>query len=118
MKIVMIYGEISFGGRKLSNFWIPVKCVVHVSYYITLHYYIIQLTPRWVFSVTDYINHYDFLCYLLSLDYSSLQQLRYYSSNYVYPNPPCQLALSEETGVPGENPRLSAVLTDSFHMSP
>jgi hypothetical protein len=24
------------------------------------------------------------------------------------PNPPCQLSLWEETGVPGENPRLSA----------
>jgi hypothetical protein len=57
-------------------------CACFVLHYITLHYYIIQLTPRWVFSVTDYIRHYDFLCYLLSLDYSPLQQLRYYSSNY------------------------------------
>jgi hypothetical protein len=28
--------------------------------------------------------------------------------NCVYPNPPCQLSLWEETGAPGENPRLSA----------
>ena len=26
----------------------------------------------------------------------------------VLPNPPCQLSLWEETGVPGKNPRLSA----------
>jgi hypothetical protein len=40
--------------------------------------------------------------------------------NYVYPNPPCQLSLWEETGAPGENPRLSAERwqTSSFHMSP
>jgi hypothetical protein len=31
-----------------------------------------------------------------------------YTYNYVYPNPLCQLALWEETGAPGENPRLSA----------
>jgi hypothetical protein len=27
---------------------------------------------------------------------------------FFLPNPPCQLSLWEETGVPGENPRLSA----------
>jgi hypothetical protein len=33
------------------------------------------------------------------------------------PNPPCQLSLWEETGVPGENPRLSAERwLCSFHM--
>jgi hypothetical protein len=31
-----------------------------------------------------------------------------YFLNCVYPNPPCQLSLWEETGAPGENPRLSA----------
>ena len=45
---------------------------------------------------------------LLSLDYLSLQQLRCYVPNSVYPNPPCQFSLWEETGVPEENPRLSA----------
>ena len=36
----------------------------------SLHYYIIiQLTPHWGFSVTDYIEYYAHLCYLLSLDY-------------------------------------------------
>jgi hypothetical protein len=43
---------------------------------------------------------------ILSPDYLSLQQLRYYVPNCVYPNPPCQLSLWEETGAPGENPRL------------
>ena len=28
-------------------------------HYITLHYIIIQLTPHWSFSVTDYIKYYD-----------------------------------------------------------
>jgi hypothetical protein len=42
------------------------------------------------------------------VDYLSLQQLWYYFLNCVYPNPPCQLSLWEETGAPGENPRLSA----------
>jgi hypothetical protein len=46
--------------------------------------------------------------YILSLDYLSLQQLWYYFLNCVYPNPLCQLSLWEETGAPGENPRLSA----------
>jgi hypothetical protein len=47
--------------------------------------------------------------YLLNLSLTeSLQQLWHYFLNYVYPNPPCQLSLWEETGVPGENPRLSA----------
>jgi hypothetical protein len=62
-----------------------------------------------------------YLCYLLSPDYLSLQQSRYYFLNYVYPNSPCKLALCEETGAPGENPRFSAerwqtLLT--FHTSP
>jgi hypothetical protein len=30
-------------------------------------YIIIQLTPHWGFSVTDYIKYYDYLCYLLRL---------------------------------------------------
>jgi hypothetical protein len=34
--------------------------------------------------------------------------LWYYFPNCVYPNSPCQLSLWEETGAPGENPRLSA----------
>jgi hypothetical protein len=45
---------------------------------------------------------------LLSLDYLFLPQLWYYFPNYVYPNPPWQLSLWEETGAPGENPRLLA----------
>jgi hypothetical protein len=62
-----------------------------------LYYIIIQLTPHWGFSVTDYIKYYDYLiCYLLSLDYLSLQQSRYYFPNCVYPNPPCQLSRGRE----------------------
>jgi hypothetical protein len=30
-----------------------------------MHYIIIQLTPHWGFSVTDYIKHYAYLSYLL-----------------------------------------------------
>jgi hypothetical protein len=73
---------------------------------------IIQLTPHRGFSVTDYIKYYDYLYYLLSLDYLFLQRLWYYFPNHVYPIPPC----GEKTGAPGENPRLSAELVDSFHM--
>jgi hypothetical protein len=29
-------------------------------------YIIIQLTPYWGFSVTDYIKYYAYLCYLLA----------------------------------------------------
>ena len=36
-------------------------------------YKISMLTPHWGFSVTDYIKYYAYLCYLLSLDYLSLQ---------------------------------------------
>jgi hypothetical protein len=50
-------------------------------------------------------------------------------SNCIYPNPPCQRSLWEETGALGENPDFrqsvdglfsheSRALTDSFHMSP
>jgi hypothetical protein len=74
--------------------------------YITLHYYLAH--SPWGFSVADYIMYYSYSCYLFSLDYLSLQQWWYYLPNYVYPNPPWQLSLWEETGAPGENPRLSA----------
>jgi hypothetical protein len=70
-----------------------------------LHYYSAH-SPLGV-SVTDYIKYYAYWSYLLNPDYVSLQQLWYYFLNCVYPNPPCQLSLWEETGAPGENPRLS-----------
>ena len=41
--------------------------------------------------------------------------------NCVYPNPPCQLSLWEETRAPGENLNcmtFGRALTVSFHMSP
>jgi hypothetical protein len=34
-----------------------------------LHYIIIQLTPHWGFSVTDYIKYYAYLCYCTYLAY-------------------------------------------------
>jgi hypothetical protein len=42
------------------------------------------------------------LCNLLSIDYLSLRQFRYYFPNCVHPNP------GGNRGAPGENPRLSA----------
>ena len=65
-------------------------------------------SPLRLFSDRLHQVYYAYLCYLLSLDYLSLQQLWYYFLNCVYPNPPCQLSLWEETRAPGENPRLSA----------
>jgi hypothetical protein len=56
-------------------------------------------------------NGLGVFCHVLSPDIQlSLQQLWYYFLNCIYPNPhpPCQLSLWEETGAPGENPRLSA----------
>jgi hypothetical protein len=45
--------------------------------------------------------------YKLSIDYFIFTTIviRYYC---VYPDPPYQLSLREETGAPGENPQLSA----------
>ena len=53
------------------------------------------------------------------IDYLSLQQLWYQFPNCVYPNTPCQFSLREETGAPGENPRLLAerALIDSCHIN-
>ena len=60
--------------------------------------------PSGLFSDRLYIKYHAYLItYTYSLDYLSLQQLRYYVLNYVYPNPPCQLSLWEETRAPGEN---------------
>jgi hypothetical protein len=63
-------------------------------------------SPLGLFS--DRLHHVLRSCYLPILDYLSLQQLRYYFPNRVYPSPPCQLSLWEETGATGENPQLSA----------
>jgi hypothetical protein len=46
--------------------------------------------------------------YILSLDYFIFTTIVILLSELqVYPNPPCQLSLWEETGAPGENVRLS-----------
>jgi hypothetical protein len=39
-------------------------CLLTPCYYYNV---IIQLTPHWGFSVTDYIMYYAYLCYLLSI---------------------------------------------------
>ena len=49
-------------------------------------------TLRWWFCVLDIYIYTDFLIIFLTIN----------------PNPDCQLFLWEETGEPGENPRLSA----------
>jgi hypothetical protein len=61
----------------------------------------------WIWSNALYIKYYTYLITYLAWTFLSLQQLWYYFLNCVYPNPPCQLSLWEETGEPGENPRLS-----------
>jgi hypothetical protein len=61
----------------------------------------------WIRSNAFYIKYYAYLITYLAWTILSLQQLWYYFLNCVYLNPPCQLSLWEETGVPGENPRLS-----------
>jgi hypothetical protein len=48
------------------------------------------------------------LC-LLILPTKLIYFYNHFFPNYVYPNPPCQVSLWEETGAPRENPRLSAV---------
>jgi hypothetical protein len=50
--------------------------------------------------------------YILSLDWFYLYNNcdMTFFVKCVYPNPPCQLSLWEETEAPGENPRLSAEL--------
>ena len=71
--------------------------------------YIIQFTPHWGFSVTNYrhqVPHVSILC-ILYLHLSILKKIVLLSES-VYPNPPSQPSLWEETGVPGENPRFSA----------
>jgi hypothetical protein len=69
-------------------------CTVVIMYCV-----LIQLTPLWGLSVTDYIKYYAYLSYYCD-----------YFLNCVYPNPHCQLSLWEETGAPGET-------HNSFHTS-
>ena len=62
-----------------------------------------SLTMHRGFLVADYIKRY--LAYRQRPTGPTIMILL---SNYVYPNPPCQLSLWEKLGMPGENPRLSA----------
>ena len=84
-------------------------CLLTPCYYYNV---IIQLTPHWGFSVTDYIKYYAYLYVtylaLLSLKTIYLHINCHYFLNCVYLKPHCQLSLWEETGTPGENSRLSA----------
>jgi hypothetical protein len=62
------------------------------------HYIIIQLTPHWGFSVTDYIKYYDYL--YVSLDHLSLQQWEYditFLTVFILTHP-ANFALWDETG--------------------
>jgi hypothetical protein len=55
--------------------------------------------------------HVDMVKYAIHLlDYFIFTTIQwyYFLNRCVYPNPPCQLPLWEETGALGENPRLSA----------
>ena len=54
--------------------------------------------------------------YLMRVTYDSIFS---YTDNpmALKPNPPCQLSLWEETGVPGENPRLSTSFTHMINES-
>ena len=62
---------------------------------------------RWAMRLATLFNEGDIWQYFSYTD--NLMALK--------PNPPCQLSLLEETGVPGENPRLSAERWQySFHM--
>jgi hypothetical protein len=73
--------------KNQTDFWSSDYITVHC---ITLQNIIIQLTPHWGFSVTDYNKYYAYLCYWLFI--LSLQQSRHHFPNYAYSNPPCQLA--------------------------
>jgi uncharacterized C2H2 Zn-finger protein len=79
-----------------------------VQYWQKVTFIIIQLTSHWGFSVTNYIEYYAHVTYLVYTIYLYINwDITFLTVNCVYPNPPCQLSLWEETGVPGENPRLS-----------
>jgi hypothetical protein len=75
---------------------------------ITKKIYKKKINKKFTWSNSLYIKCYAYLITYLAWTILSLQQLWYYFLNCVYPNPPCQLSLWEETGVPGENQRLSA----------
>ena len=77
----------------------------------SLHVDIIKCALHQVFRLPNYI---------ISIYYLIFPTIVICFLNCVHPNPPCQPSLWEETGAPGENPRLSAVraLTDSFHKNP
>ena len=68
-----------------------------------------SLLPIWAFQwpITSSISCSLLLFTYSSLNYLSLQQLWYYFPNCVYPNPPYQVALWEETGALWENPQHS-----------
>ena len=89
-----------------SNIWWGAYLAIMERFRLPLPQYCSAHSPLGLFS--DRLHHVLRSCYFPILDYLSLQQLRYYFPNRVYPNPPCQLSLWEETGAPGENPRLSA----------
>jgi hypothetical protein len=68
-------------------------------------YIIIQLTPHWGFSVTDYIKYYT-LTYVIYFIFTTV--VITFSTGCVYPKPTLPTFPVEETRAPGENPRLSS----------
>ena len=97
-------------GLNMQNVkWLYIHTYIHTHIHTYIHTYIHMLfssLPIRDFSVADYINY---LSYLLSLTiYIHIFNFVFIIFLTIYPNPPCQLSLWEETGEPGENPRLSA----------
>ena len=68
------------------------------------------LLLSWIFILTDFPHYQAIILNYLYLQFFLIIFLT------INPNPACQLSLWEETGEPGENPRLSAVLTNSSHV--
>jgi hypothetical protein len=84
-----------------------IEALTDVKRAVTLHYYSAH-SQLGLFMISDQLHQVLRSCYLLSLDYLSLQQLRYHFPYCVYHNPLRQLALQwEETRASGENPRHS-----------
>ena len=90
-------------------------------YYFIIYIFIIYTYIEHVIMCICSHAHYIYTCYsahsLIGIFSSRLHQVTkppiFLTINA---NPPCQLSLWEETREPGENPRFSAVLTNSSHV--
>ena len=81
--------------------YVIIIILIIISHYYCACYHVNMFTMR--------INKYTFLTKHILTDFLIIFLT-------INPNQPCQLSLWEETGEPGENPRLSAVLTNSSHV--